>query len=94
MLDLHLASGWTGGCQQPDGPIIGMPLLLGLESERSAGVGLVPESPIRLILLDLGAGRTMAIAIFAVGPMPAVFQQQVADAMPVIESFAFHPPRP
>jgi hypothetical protein len=93
MLDLHLAPRWTGGCQNPDGPIIAMPLLLGLESERSAGIGLVLNNPVRLILLDLTGGRTMAVAIY--GPsQSAEFEEQVADAMPVIESFEFHPPTP
>jgi hypothetical protein len=94
MLDLRLDATWTGGCQHPTGRIIAMPLLLGIESEPSAGIGLVLDGPVRLILLDLGAGRTMAVAIFGGEPMPAAFQQQIADAMPVIESFAFHPPRP
>jgi hypothetical protein len=95
MLDLHLAPTWTGGCQDPDGPIIAMPLLLGLESERSAGIGLVLDSPVRLILLDLTGGRTMAVAIYGGGPaQPAKLEEQVADAMPVIESFEFHAPTP
>jgi hypothetical protein len=93
MLDVHLAPTWTGSCQNPDGPIIAMPLLLGLESERSAGVGLVLDSPVRLILLDLTGGRTMAVAIYGGGPsQPAQFDEKVADAMPLIESFEFHPP--
>jgi len=95
MLDLHLAQTWTGACQNPDGPIIAMPLVLGLESERSAGVGLVLNGPIRLILLDLSGGRTMAVAVFSGGPsQPSQFEEQVAEAMPVIESFEFHPPMP
>jgi hypothetical protein len=95
MLDLHLAPTWTGSCQNPDGPIIAMPLLLGLESERSAGIGLVLNSPVRLILLDLTGGRTMAVAVFNGGPsQPAEFEGQASEAMPVIESFEFHPPVP
>jgi hypothetical protein len=95
MLDLHLAPTWTRSCQNPDGPIIAMPLLLGLESERSAGIGLVPNSPVRLILLDLTGGRTMAVAIFGGVPLqPAEFEGQASEAMPVVESFEFHPPAP
>ena len=95
MLDLNLAPTWTGNCQNPDGPIIAMPLLLGLESERSAGIGLVLNSPIRLILLDLTGGRTMAVAVFSGGPsQPSELEVQVGEAMPVIESFEFHPPVP
>jgi hypothetical protein len=95
MLDLNLAPTWTGSCQNPDGPIIAMHLLLGLESERSAGIGLVLNSPVRLILLDLTGGRTMAVAIFTGGPsQPSELEVQVREAMPVIESFEFHPPVP
>jgi hypothetical protein len=95
MLDLHLPPTWTGGCQHPAGPIIAMPLLLGLESEPSAGVGLVLNSPVRLILLDLTGGRTMVVAIYGGGPaQPAEFEGQTSEAMPIIESFEFHPPVP
>jgi hypothetical protein len=95
MLDLHLAPTWTGSCQNPDGPIIAMRLLLGLESERSAGIGLVLNSPVRLILLDLTGGPTMAVAIFGGVPsQPSEFEGQVGEAMPVVESFEFHPPVP
>jgi hypothetical protein len=66
-----------------------------LESERSAGVGLVPDSPLRLILLDLTGGRTMGVAIYGGGPSePSPLEKQVTEAMPVIESFEFHPPAP
>jgi hypothetical protein len=95
MLDLHLAPTWTRSCQNPDGPIVAMPLLLGLESERSAGIGLVLNSPVRLILVDLTGGRTMAVAIFGGVPsQPAEFEGQASEAMPVVESFEFHPPAP
>jgi hypothetical protein len=95
MLDVHLAPTWTGRCQNPDGPIVAMPLLLGLESERSAGIGLVLDGPVRLILLDLSGGRTMAVAIFSGGrSQPSELEAQASEAMPVIESFEFHPPVP
>jgi hypothetical protein len=95
MLDLHLAASWTGGCQAPDGPIVAMPILDGTEFEVAAGAGLGPDSPFRLILLDLTGGRTMAIAVFDAGPSePSQLEEQVAGAMPIIESFEFHPPTP
>ena len=63
--------------------------------DRRAGIGLVLNSPIRLILLDLTGGRTMAVAIFSGGPpQPSELEVQVREAMPVIESFEFHPPVP
>jgi hypothetical protein len=95
VLDLHLPPSWTGGCQAPDGPIVAMPILLGTEFEMGAGAGVGPNSPLRLILLDLSGGRTIAIAVFSGGPLqPSELGEQVADAMPVIESFEFHPPTP
>jgi hypothetical protein len=95
MLDLRLASSWTGGCQAPDGPIVGTQLLLGAGSETGPLVGLDAGNPLRLILLDLTNGRTMSIAIFGVEPsQSSQFEAQVAEAMPVIESFEFHPPVP
>ena len=95
MLDLHLAPSFKGGCQAPDGPIVAMPILMGSGAEIGAGAALGPDSPFRLILLDLTGGRTLAIAIFSGGPLEASsLDEHVADAMPIIESFEFHPPRP
>jgi hypothetical protein len=95
MLDLQLARSWKGGCRAPDGPKVAMPILDGTEFEMGAGAGLDPNGSFRLILLDLTGGRTMAVAVFAVGPsLPPQLEEQVAGAMPVIESFEFHPPTP
>jgi hypothetical protein len=95
MLDLQLAPSWTGGCQAPDGPIVAMPILDGMEFEMGAGVGLGPNDSFRLILLDLTGGRTLAVAVFAAGPsLPSQLEAQAAGAMPIIESFEFHPPTP
>jgi hypothetical protein len=93
MLDLQLAPSWTGGCRAPDGPFVAMPILDGTEFEMGAGVGLGPNGSFRLILLDLTGGRTMAIAVFGAGPsQPSQLDEEVAGAMPIIESFEFHPP--
>jgi hypothetical protein len=87
MLDLRLAPGWTGGCLAPEGPIVAIPIV--------QGVGLEPDHPVRLILLDLGDGRTMAVAISDIGPaQPSQFEAHMAEVMPVVESFEFHPPTP
>jgi len=95
MVDLQLAPSWTGGCQAPDGPIVAMPILDGTEFEMGAGAGLGLNGSFRLILLDLTGGRTMAVAVFDAGPsQPSQLDEQVAGAMPVIESFEFHPPTP
>ena len=55
----------------------------------------MPDHPVRLILLDLTGGRTLAIAIQDVGsPGRARFQALTAEVMPVVESFEFHAPPP
>ncbi len=93
MLDLSIAPSWTGGCQSPGGPIVGVPIIVGAGSGPSAG--LDPDHPLRLILLDLTDGRTLAIAIVGFDPSQASsFEAQVAEAMPIIESLEFHQPKP
>lgn len=95
MVDVHLAPSWTRGCEAPEGPIVGMPILVQAGSGPGPVAGLGPDNPLRLILLDLGGGRTMAIVIFSIEPsQPALFEAQVAEVMPIIESFEFHPPMP
>jgi hypothetical protein len=87
MLDLRLAPDWTGGCLAPEGLIVAIPIV--------QGVGLEPDRPVRLILLDLGDGRTMAIAITDIGPaQPDLFDAHMAEVMPVVESFDLRPPTP
>ena len=93
VLDLQLAASWTGGCFAPEGLMVGIPIL------HQAGSGpmvvLGPTRPVRIILLDLGDERTMAVVIFNFEPsQPNQFQQQVAGVMPIIESFEFQPPTP
>jgi hypothetical protein len=94
LLDLSVAPSWTGGCVAPEGPMIGIPILRSGE-ELGPTVGLVPDAPIRLILVDLTHGRTMAIVVACATPSSAsLFDAQLAAAMPVIESIELHPPAP
>ena len=93
MLDLQLAPSWTGGCGSPDGLKVFVPLLEG--SAPKAGPIIIVDQPVRLILLDLRGGRTLVVAIYALGPsQPSALGEQLADVMPVVESFEFHPPSP
>ena len=95
LLDLGLAPSWTGACVGPGGPEVGLGLLHAAGSATGPLVGLGPEHPLRLILVDVGDGRTMAIAIFDIGPsQPARYEAHVAAAMPIVESFEFHPRAP
>jgi hypothetical protein len=95
ILDLRLAPSWTGGCRAPEGPIVGVSILVQAGSEPGPVVGIGPDHPVRLILLDLADGRTVAVSIFSPDASPpSSFEAQVADVMPIIESFEFHPPAP
>ena len=92
MLDLSLDPSWTRSCQAPEGPVVGMPILIGAGSDPAPLVGLAPDHPARLILLDLTGGRTMSITIFGIEPTSAAaFGEHVAEAMPVIQSFELQP---
>jgi hypothetical protein len=95
MFDVHLAPEWTGGCMAPEGPVVGMPILVQAASGSGLMSGLGRDHPLRLILLDLGGERTMAIVVFGPEPsQPSAFEKQVAEVMPIIESFEFRAPMP
>jgi hypothetical protein len=95
MLDLQLAPSWTRGCRAPEGLVVGVPILHQAGSETGPVVVLAPDQPVRLILLDLADGRTMAVAIFDLGPsQPSQLEADLGEVMPIIESFEFHPPTP
>jgi hypothetical protein len=95
LLDLRLEPGWTGGCSDVSGSIVGMPILHQGGSLRGPVVGLGPDRPVRLILLDIGGGRTLAIAIATLtDKQSSSFEQHLAEAMPIVESFAFVPATP
>jgi len=95
LLDLRLAASWTRGCVAPEGPVVGVPIVHQAGSGNGPGVGLGPNQSVRLILLDLTGGRTMAVVIFGIDPSQASpFEAHVAEAMPIIESLEFHPPTP
>ena len=95
MLDLHLAPSWTGGCLAPEGAVAGIPILHGDAPGTGPVVGIGPDHPLRLILLDLTGRRTMCVAIFNIEPSQAsAFEEQLGAVMPIIETFQFHAPTP
>jgi hypothetical protein len=51
--------------------------------------GVIGEQRQRLILLDIGAGDVLAIAL--ISEDPATFDAFVAEAMPVVESVEIRP---
>jgi hypothetical protein len=91
-LDLRLAPSWTGWCAEPGGGrLIATPILR--QPDAHALVGLSSEAPfLRLILLDLGNGKTLAIVIAGITVSgSASFEEQADGAMPIVESFAIGP---
>ena len=79
----------------PEGPIVAMPILVEARSEPGPVVAIDRDHPVRLILLDLTDGRTLSITVFSLEPsQPSAFDAQVAEVMPIIESFEFHPGTP
>jgi hypothetical protein len=81
--------------------IVNVPILLAENAElgvlgpQPQGVGIGPDHPLRLILLDLGEGQTLAIAIHVPDPAQASrYFEAVAQVTSVIESFEFHKPSP
>jgi hypothetical protein len=95
LLDLQLAASWTGGCSSPEGLKVGVAILHGAGVGSGPVVGLGPDHPVRLILLDLTDGRTMAVAIFDIGTsQPSLFEAHVTEVMPIVESLEFQPATP
>jgi hypothetical protein len=95
IVDLGLATDWRGGCDTPEGPVVGVPLLVGAGTGVGPTIGLGVDRPIRLVLLDLGQGRTMSIAMVLAEPsLDSSFAAWVASAMPVVESLRFHATTP
>ena len=91
MLDVTLKEGWSRFCAVGGG----VPLLRqgGQATDGLDGWDrrMTEGGHVRLILLDVAKGRTMAILIDAFHE-PARFDDLVAQAMPIVTSFEFHPP--
>jgi hypothetical protein len=94
ILDLHLSPTWTGGCSDFSGHIVGIPILHPGGAPQGPVVGVTPDQVPRLILLDLGGGRTLAIVIFTSPTQSSDFERNVAESMPIIDSFKFVPASP
>ena len=94
-LDLRIAASGTGGCRAPDGSVAGVAVLHQAGSAEGPVIGVAPDRPLRLILVDLGQGQTMAVALFEIETtQPAEFAARVAEAMPIVESFEFRSAAP
>ena len=87
MLDIHLAPSWTRTC--PGVTLPSAALLVndgGSPSASNWGIGGTEQQ--RLILVDIGGGRTVAINVDD-NSTPSRFAELVAQAMPIIATFQF-----
>lgn len=93
-IDLRVSPSWTGGCQAPEALIVGQVILVGAAGELGPSVGIAPSHPVRLILVDLTGGRTLAIAIFDIEGSEAAFTEHADEAMSVVQTFELHASNP
>ena len=90
MFDVSLRLGWNRFCSVRGGvPVIRE----NVDSADGSDWRMTATGRWRLILLDVAKGRTMAILIDALDE-PSRFDDLVAQAMPIVTSFEFHPPTP
>jgi hypothetical protein len=84
MIDVSLVPGWTGGCPGDSTP---RAILFGLDGEGADGRQWGPMEGMkqRYVLFDLD-GDTILIAI---GSSADRFDEFIAEAMPILESFTF-----
>ena len=80
MLDLRLDPAWTKTCE-------GDPVPLPIVTFLNPGIAVAADQRNRVILLDLGDGDVIAIAVWARDQ--ATFDAWAPEAMSVIESFRF-----
>jgi hypothetical protein len=93
--DLRVRETWAGGCTSSDGPVVVVPLLSVDRVGAGPGrlVGITPFGPARILLLDMGSGRTVAIFVGVTDPGGSgPLDERVAPLMPIVDSFVFHPP--
>jgi hypothetical protein len=83
--DIQLAPGWKNTCDWHDGSPIA-PILYANTGLSSVAMGTRE----RLILLDIGDRDAVGIEIFGIDP--ARWDDYVAGAMPIVESFVFAEP--
>jgi hypothetical protein len=91
-IDVRLAPSWTATCPNSDGlPTLA---LLGINRGTPEYFHRITGSErLRIILMDVG-GETSPTLIVIDSADPARFDELVAGAMPIIESFKFQWPAP
>ncbi len=87
VLDIHLQDGWTRTCPGEKTP--SAPILANASGSAASWTWAVAAGErMRLILLDIGGGNTVAIAVDDTAS-PSRFDALLTQAMPIIESFEF-----
>jgi hypothetical protein len=84
--DIKVATSWTTTCPDTSQPTAIFLAQSGLGNDGWA-MGLVGTEQMRLILLDLGGGSTVVIAIDSTDP--SRFQELLDQSMPIVSSFTF-----
>jgi hypothetical protein len=84
--DVKVAPSWTTTCPDTSQPTA---IFMAQSGSGSNGwdLGVIGAERMRLILLDIGGGSTLVIAIDSTDP--ARFQSLVDQAMPIVSSFTF-----
>jgi hypothetical protein len=85
--DIKVAPSWTATCPDTSQPTSVFLTQAGNATDGWGDMGIIGAEQVRLILLDLGGGHTVAIAIDSTDP--ARFQALVDQAMPIVSSFTF-----
>jgi hypothetical protein len=88
-IDLAIEPAWTrtGGCPNDPADTPMVTLLVSADGSSGYDWSLFGSERMRVILVDLGPGGVLAIAIDTTDP--ATFDDLLAQAMPIVESFRF-----
>jgi hypothetical protein len=86
-IDIKIAPGWTKTCPDSGGTPTAVLLAHTKNGLSDYGIGLTGAEQDRMIFVDLGAGNVVLIAIDSTDP--ARFDELVAQATPIIATFAF-----
>jgi|SRR3954454_7786835 hypothetical protein len=87
-IDVRLSPSWKRTCPYSEGKAY-VPMFTNGNLTDNFDWGLTAGGRMRLFLLNLPDGRTMLVDVEA--PDASTFDALVPDAMPVIQSFQFHP---
>lgn len=87
-IDIKVAPGWTKTCPDSGGTPTAVFLAHAAKGLSDYGIGLAGTEQERMIFVDLGAGNVVLITIDSTDP--ARFDELIAQATPIIATFAFN----